>query len=168
MKVRDSLGVPDNLRAMDDQRRAKPRGFYNNYDTVKKRKKAIVEFCGSVGKTSDEIALEFGYSSSVSAQYMISQLRRSNKLYKGKYYRYYAVSRPKPVEPEQTQIDPVIDAAISLGEAVNQHKTETSNEDKLIAMVEELAKDFAWQADGIAIDTVKRFVEYIKSKRENS
>ncbi len=155
MKVKEYLGVPENLRAAHDLNNTKPERLRYDRDSVQDRQKHIIELCDKPeGATSKELAEAVGYSQYTAITPMLKRLILSHKIYRDKW-RYYKVQPAEPVLPEP------VEKAIELGESIANHK----NEDKLIDIVEAMAKDFVWQAD-CDINTVKRFVEYIKAKRE--
>lgn len=153
MKIRDSLGVPDNLRAMENM--GMPEPLKRDRDSVEDRKDEMVRMAGKPnGTTSAEISSALGYSHSAAATPLIKKLIEERRIYRDKW-RYYKV-QPGLTNPEvvvETPPEPPIP----------EHYV--TNEDRVVVIVEELAKDFVWQAD-CDISSVKRFVEYLKSKRE--
>lgn len=160
MKIRDSLGVPDNLRAIDREDQMEKEVLKRDRDSVNERKDEVVRFCsGPTGASSKELASIIGYSHPSAIVPMLRLLMKEHRIYRDKY-RYYKVR----VEPAVVAavVDPV--KAISPKEVIGDHKN-NGNEDKFIKFVEDMAKDFIWQAEGVKVHQVKRFVDYIKANK---
>lgn len=128
-------------------------------DSVNDRKNAVIRLCDTpTGKSSTELAAELGYAYPNAIVPMLRGLIKKHRIYRDKF-RYYKVQKAV-TKPEPT-LEPVIDKAISLGESIASH----NNEDKFIGFVEDMAKDFIWQAEGVKVHQIKRFVDYIKAHK---